>query len=150
MSKPFNAGEIMRELVEEIERDCGRNALRALTAVVLATPVGNPTLWQSPPPPGYVGGHARRNWHVTSGSKSDAELPGVDGAGQLTIAQGMTVITAWERSGVRIGQPLHIQNAVPYIGRLNDGWSTQAPSGFVEKAVLAINGVTVDDGRREL
>jgi len=44
VSKPFNAGEIMRELVEEIERDCGRNALRALTAVVLATPVGNPTL----------------------------------------------------------------------------------------------------------
>lgn len=28
-----------------------------------------------------------------------------------------------------------ITNGVPYIGRLNDGWSQQSPAGFVEDAI---------------
>jgi hypothetical protein len=32
---------------------------------------------------------------------------------------------------------LVIFNAVPYIRRLNEGSSRQAPAGFIEKAVLA-------------
>lgn len=30
--------------------------------------------------------------------------------------------------------PLYITNAVPYIGKLNEGWSKQAPARFVELA----------------
>ncbi len=29
-----------------------------------------------------------------------------------------------------------IQNMQPYIGRLNNGWSRQAPSGYVERIIL--------------
>lgn len=31
-------------------------------------------------------------------------------------------------------EPLYITNAVPYIGKLNEGWSRQAPARFVELA----------------
>lgn len=34
------------------------------------------------------------------------------------------------------GQPIYITNNLPYIKRLNDGYSKQAPSGFVERAIL--------------
>lgn len=37
---------------------------------------------------------------------------------------------------------IFISNNLPYIGRLNDGYSAQAPSGFVEKAVQSgINAI---------
>jgi ABC-type uncharacterized transport system substrate-binding protein len=29
-----------------------------------------------------------------------------------------------------------IQNMQPYIGRLNNGWSLQAPAGYVERIIL--------------
>lgn len=31
--------------------------------------------------------------------------------------------------------PIHISNNLPYIQRLNDGWSAQAPAAFVEQAI---------------
>lgn len=34
-----------------------------------------------------------------------------------------------------IGDEQHVQNSVPYIGRLNDGHSTQAPAGFIDAIV---------------
>lgn len=33
------------------------------------------------------------------------------------------------------GPQTHIRNDVPYVGRLNDGGSAQAPAGFVERAL---------------
>jgi len=44
-------------------------------------------------------------------------------------------------ASVRIG-PIYVLNDVPYIGRLNDGWSDQAPPGFVQIAIArAVDGV---------
>ena len=40
-------------------------------------------------------------------------------------------IAAWT-----LGQPLVIYNALPYIARLNEGYSRQAPAGFVEAALM--------------
>jgi len=40
---------------------------------------------------------------------------------------------------IRSAQPykrILIQNMQPYIGRLNSGWSLQAPAGFVERIIL--------------
>lgn len=34
------------------------------------------------------------------------------------------------------GQTVHITNNVPYIGRLNNGYSNQTPAGFVDRAIL--------------
>lgn len=143
MRKDFDADDIMGDLGRIIGEDFTRIGLRALSAVVLATPVGNPTLWQRPEsaPPGYVGGHARRNWNVTAGTPKDDEIPGEDSAGAATIAEGSVHVRAWgaelARTLSNLARPLFIQNAVPYMGRLNVGHSTQAPAGFIEKAVQA-------------
>lgn len=35
------------------------------------------------------------------------------------------------------GAPVYISNNLPYIQRLNEGWSDQAPAGFIQAAVIA-------------
>lgn len=150
-TKPYSAGETSRAIRIEVNDLVQETALAALRSVVLATPVGDPTLWQNPEsaPPGYVGGHARRNWRVSLtgfGSEivgTEGRGPGSGGASSEAINDGRGTI---ERADVRQGA-VYIFNNVPYIGRLNAGWSTQAPANFVEKAVQVATRLT-DDSRR--
>lgn len=137
--KPFDPADIMADVHRAVDQDIQRTGLRVLTAVTLGTPVGNPTLWQNPEsaPPGYVGGHARRNWNVSVGAANDAELAGTDASGAATITAGQAALQGYR--GSRQGVRVFIQNPVPYMGRLNDGHSTQAPAGFIERGVAAVS-----------
>lgn len=96
-------------------------ALAADQAVVLSTPVDT--------------GRARSNWIAQIGSAPSTVIesyaPGQAGAS----AQGALDQAAAVISGYTSGQEIHITNNLPYIQRLNDGFSPQAPAGFVEKAV---------------
>lgn len=150
MAKKFDALEIVQSLNTEVEEDVQKTALAVLRNVVIATPVGDPTLWQIPiAPPGYVGGHARRNWNVSIGSPKDevkgiaGKGPGKAGAQQEAIAEGSSEINKFNIARRRI----IIQNNVPYIVRLNNGHSTQMPANFVQKAVMA--GHNVDRNTRK-
>lgn len=144
----FNVREIMRALDIATAQILREDALAAATAVIVGTPVGDPELWVSDAPPGYVGGTARRNWNVSIGSTSEQVVEEVDADGTPTINEARAVISRYGERQASRGVPIHIQNAVPYIGRLNDGYSAQAPAGFVEEAVIA---ATTDDGdRREI
>jgi len=130
---PARAAEVQRMIVAE-----------ALTLIVQATPVGNHTRWKAnieraqrskaPLPRGYVGGHARKNWQVTLGASSSRELPGVDKAGSQAISSGLNVIT-----GIKTPTIAYIGNPLPYMERLENGWSKQAPRGMVAQAVAAIS-----------
>ena len=146
--KIYNAREITVQLEAETIEDFGLTAFAILRNLIFASPVGNPTLWQGGPdsaPPGYVGGHFRRNWIVTIGSFSNIEAQGVDPAGAATAAEGRAVITGFTRG--KPGPSLLIQNNVPYANRLALGHSTQAPAGWVDKqidAALDIPGGTKD------
>lgn len=100
-------------------------ALAVDAAVVMATPVDT--------------GRARSNWQVelnsTPSNVRDAYVPGTEqstsGANaSQAIEQGKTVI-----GGYKTGDVIHITNNLPYIGKLNEGYSAQAGSHFVEKAV---------------
>lgn len=104
-------------------------ALAVDSAVVIATPVDT--------------GRARSNWQVNIGAPADGTREALDTSGQAAIAQGQTEIAKYKG-----GSAIHITNNLPYIGRLNDGWSAQAPSGFVEKAVLV--GVAAAQGAGSL
>lgn len=103
-----------------------------LTAIVQATPVGNPTRWKRKAPKGYVGGQARRNWQVTIGTPSRTILAGVDPDGKAT--EGYAAIG-------RITSPsaVWIANPLPYMQPLENGWSKQAPTGMVANAVAAVS-----------
>jgi hypothetical protein len=104
-------------------------ALLADQTVVLATPVDV--------------GRARSNWLVQLDTPSrrqiDTYVPGQAGSTAApnvseALAQGREVITRYDGDK---NNAIVISNNLPYINRLNDGYSRQAPAGFVERAVQA-------------
>lgn len=138
-SRKFNVTEIIASINNEVAIDIQRVAVAILSAVVVTTPVGNPTRWKFPKsaPKGYVGGHARRNWSVSIGTPSTG-VRGTAGSGpgnaatREAVGQGRAKIATFRKNNTRI----IIQNNVPYITRLNDGHSTAAPRNFVQAAVM--------------
>lgn len=101
-------------------------ALAADQAVVSATPVDK--------------GRARSNWIAQIGSApSDIIEAYAPGEGGSTAAQNTQAAQAQAEAVIRnyrYGDEIHITNNLPYIQRLNDGYSPQAGANFVESAVL--------------
>lgn len=110
----------------EVDRIVKEAALAIDQTVVLATPVDT--------------GRARSNWVVSTGGPvsgtREAYAPGTglgrgEGANAAgALSQGRKAIASRSR-----GSDIYIQNNLPYIGRLNEGSSAQAPANFVAKAV---------------
>jgi hypothetical protein len=111
-------------------------AQNLLERIVNRTPVGNPDQWKSKRrPKGYVGGRARANWQVSFGAPDSSELNARDKNGGATISRGTAEIQA-----VTIPyRTIWIFNNVPYIVRLENGWSKQTPPGvMVRLSVLEV------------
>ena len=83
---------------------------------------------------------ALSNWVVTLDKPNvgtiDPHYPGEFGSTQVASAQQTINEARNILKQKKPGQPIYITNNVPYIRRLNDGHSGQAPAGFVERAVL--------------
>lgn len=117
-------GRATREQVSQVTR---RLSLSVLTGVVLRTPVDT--------------GRARGNWQTSVGVAIGGGETGIlDKGGQDTVSRGQQSIA--RQQGYT---PVIIQNNVPYISRLNDGHSKQAPAGYVE-GVLASLGLGTGRG----
>jgi hypothetical protein len=112
--------------------------LDALGKVVEKTPVGNRRLWKRNIeraergltkllPKGYVGGHARRNWQLKKDRRPTKTLKGTRNDAQQR----------GERAIARIDEPCiaYLSNLLPYMNRLENGWSTQAKDGIVGPTV---------------
>lgn len=108
-------------------------AAQLFRSIVLKNPVGNPLLWKNPPPPGYVGGRSRGNWQIGLNAFTDVETGRIDASGGPTISVGLSKLAPAKPYGV-----IWIYNNVPYIVRLENGWSTQAPSGMVGIALAEL------------
>jgi hypothetical protein len=96
-------------------------------AVVISTPVDT--------------GRARLNWRPQIGSAATEALPvpSTPSAGLNTaLAEGVAVVARYK--GGRVSPVVHITNNLPYIQRLDEGHSKQAPIGFVHTAVLTATG----------
>ncbi len=122
----------MGQLGKRVERNVPailrKVALAADQAVVLATPVDT--------------GRARSNWIASVGSPSrdtnEAFVPGEKGStGAANSAAAIAQATGAIKNVRREEQSIYISNNLPYIGRLNEGHSAQAPSGFIEQGVKA-------------
>ena len=72
-------------------------------------------------------GRARYGWNCSIGTP-DLNIP-PEGQYNLDASRATGVFTVKNVTGK---DTLYISNAVPYIGDLNDGWSSQAPARFVE------------------
>lgn len=95
-------------------------------------------------------GTARSNWIVRLGASwqfvyrafSPGKFLGRSERGNLNAA------TAQARGVIdsrRSAEDIYITNNLPYIGRLNNGWSRQSAAGFVQRAIV----VGVSEGKRE-
>ena len=88
--------------------------LKGFTSVVIKTAVGNPDLWNSPAPKGYIGGQARHSWKLKHASPD----------GSVPTSWSMTMPSPPKL--VPMGYtPLYLTSSVPYMQKLEDGHSTQ-------------------------
>jgi hypothetical protein len=80
------------------------------------------------------------NWQVRlnapAASKVTAYYPGAKGStrepsGTEALDQGIAILKQ-----KRPGDVVHITNVLPYIRRLDEGYSKQAPAGFVERSMM--------------
>ncbi len=95
--------------------------------IIERTPVGNPSIWESNAPPGYVGGTARANWIPSIGTPDQSEVNSTDesrGSNQVLSIQNQIP-----------GNIYYLTNNLPYIERLEYGWSTQAPNGMMRRTL---------------
>lgn len=110
-----------------------KNVIRALAVdLVDRSPVGEPELWKSKPPKGYVGGQLKANWQYGFNSVSNGYLPDVDRSGQISlnrIDRGLNSID--DVDGIH-----YLFNNMPYATMLELGWSAQAPTGMVALTVI--------------
>lgn len=115
------------QIMGNIDEGVRKVALAIDQAVVMATPVDT--------------GAARSNWLVSMGSSRTDTIspydPGLAGSTasanvSQALEQGRLVI-----EGYTSGKVIYISNNLPYIQRLNDGWSKQAQAGYILKAVQA-------------
>ena len=81
-------------------------------------------------------GRARGNWNTTIGSANYAVTESFDKAGAATIAEAAATL-----SGFRCGPSIWIANGLPYIGKLENGSSIQAPGGMVAVTVTEFRGM---------
>ena len=110
------------EMVNEV-------ALKLVTELAYTTPVDT--------------SKALSNWRVTNRQilgVRDAHVEGEGGSTRKasalrTIANARRVINRRKSGG-----KLTVYNAAPYIRRLDDGWSSQQPPGFILRAIKVATG----------
>ena len=109
------------KLVEKIKKDhVAKVCLTALNVhqrIVQKTPVDT--------------GRARSNWLPSIGSPAT----GTVGVSRSLAVQARRV---FNKKSVPFGTNLYIANNLPYIERLNQGYSKQAPMHFVEMAIQEV------------
>lgn len=140
MAKSFSQqireyAEKYNERIEDVVSDF---SVGLSSAIIKRTPVGNPSLWKGNAPPGYVGGTARANWIPSVGQPETSEINSVDDPTPKVQAIKEKIP----------GNVFYLTNNVPYIERLEYGWSTQAPQGMVRTTIRAARKHLADAVRK--
>lgn len=114
---------IASDLEDIINEEVRATSLVLLRDVVIATPVDT--------------GRARGNWVIGVTTPVIEQFDNFDKTGGETIRRGATRIG----DARAIKYPtINLTNSLPYVTRLNQGWSQQAPAMFVESAIIrAVN-----------
>lgn len=121
-------------------------ALDMFGKVVMATPVGNPILWETPrAPAGYVGGRLRGNWQASRNTPIKTTTSRIDASGEETIKSISTTVE--KATG---DDSIFISNNLPYAVRVEYGHSKkQRPQGMVRVTLLAFQAA-IDEAIRSV
>ena len=77
-------------------------------------------------------GEARGSWKVSVNKPITSDTETQDKTGSLTLSQSRAII----ESSQKITYPtFYIRSNKPYIERLNNGYSAQAPANFADKSI---------------
>ena len=130
------ASRRLRVVVDALDRFLER-IVKKLVLDIVANLVKSPGEGGTPRDTGW----AAANWVPNIGSPTT----GTTGSQQRVSNSAQTEGVAAVATGYKlIKGPVHITNNVPYIVRLNEGSSQQAPAGFVQAAIAT--AVRVDLG----
>lgn len=133
-------GDQLREFAEKVDVRTSAVVKKIVfdigTKLALKTPVGDPDYWKSPPPPGYVGGRARGNWQYAINAPNVFNDSPIDKSG-ASVASHIGAAMPHNASGI----VHYITNSVPYIERLENGWSRQAPHGMVNLTFMEFDPI---------
>lgn len=94
-------GKIAERQGLSLERLCKAVKIELFSGIVSDTRVGDPSTWQSPPPPGYTGGRLRGNWQVQENTPITDEIERIDPEGaavardikRVSSGNGLTYFT---------------------------------------------------------
>ncbi|ENX34904.1 hypothetical protein F889_01544 [Acinetobacter colistiniresistens] len=79
-------------------------------------------------------GTARANWKASNSPDLKYDLKDQDKSGQGTINKAYVFFS----QNAKLGSVIYLQNNLPYIERLETGWSDQAPQGMVSTTMNMI------------
>jgi hypothetical protein len=102
----------------------GAIALEAVTKIIQRTPVKS--------------GLARGNWNLSIGTP-DPTRRRPSPTGKAAIERAKQVLGT-NRTGVGAVRIVYIVNSLPYINRLENGWSQQAPKGMIAITLADLPG----------
>lgn len=115
-----NVAKTIAQLRRDLNLKIRRIVLEVQATLVATPPVGTPR----------DTGHATSNWVPRLNTPYRGEgAPGADAAAQMV---GVAKILTTKNF---IGKVVWISNNVPYIRKLNNGWSKQSPQNFVQRAL---------------
>lgn len=121
---------IKADLTDFTDREVIRYTLNLRNRLIDDPPIGTP----------IDTGWASNNWWFSEDGPADSNT---ESTGNVETAIARIEQDTMTISGIKIrGQTLHITNNVPYIARLNNGWSQQTPLGFVDRAILTAGVMT--------
>lgn len=134
--------EFTRKTLERADRLIRAVGIKTFSAIIKDTPVGDPDLWRSAPPEGYVGGRLRANWQCSLFAPDLTTTASTDHQGSIGRMQE-TVLPA-NRHDV-----LWLSNSLSYAERIEfEGWSTQAPHGMIRRNVARIKRIISGELRK--
>ena len=114
------AKRINRNFGRFVNLECRRKSTAVITLLIVLTPVDT-----------Y---HASSSWMAVSGGPTGKIVPNTPGSAETQAARQASSISAIDRHNFWRAD-LTIENEAPYLNRLNEGWSDQAPAGFVDNII---------------
>ncbi len=122
MPAPSVAARLISEALEGAVAQCVTAVtLDCYNGVTAVPPAGTPILTR----------HARSNWIPSVGVAVATVAGSPESINTGRAAAGIAQVRAYQLDQGNT----YITNSVPYIARLNDGYSRQTPAGFVDRAV---------------
>lgn len=142
MASRSNLPVVIGELREFVEERIKAIVINSVANLKSEPPLGTPV----------DTGWARANWVPGIGAPPTTPAPnpsassdwprGPAGGGSAEAASNAGVATVATQYKLSMG-PVFIVNNVPYLVKLNDGYSVQSPIGFIQAAILK----AVEDSR---